>query len=301
LQAWTDDPAFSGYPDAFDFTVAGPQGRLSPPIRLVAWQVAPSGEARDVSDVLRRFGMLNRNFNSETRGADKLYVQLEKRCPAAPEAGPNKRRAWGNACQLAFQEIATWPQTFPPGRSQVKISYQPSVGEYNDMTKELERPEFGVKEPYVAAGPTPGGKLVGRDLRPNKDASIRARYCVDEATQAALGRFLDKTDEPDAKDKGLNVRTLPISYVLETGKNWNGPIGRFRLIVDKISPDVLTAFCPPSAKKTSPTTFEWSAENFEPKGDLAVVFWLPDAMATAENERRLAVIDARRLKRRGRR
>jgi hypothetical protein len=95
------------------------------------------------------------------------------------------------------------------------------------------------------------------------------------------------------------VRTLPISYVLETGKNWNGPIGRFRLIVDKISPDVLTAFCPSSAKKTSPTTFEWSAENFEPKGDLAVVFWLPDAMAAAENERRMAISDAHRLKRRG--
>src|SRR3546814_20374934 len=37
-----------------------------------------------------------------------------------------------------------------------------------------------------------------------------------------------------------------------------GPVGHYRLVVDKGAVTNLVAFCPLTAKKTSPTTFEWT-------------------------------------------
>ena len=43
----------------------------------------------------------------------------------------------------------------------------------------------------------------------------------------------------------------------------------------EIAPDAkaLAAFCPPQAKKVSPTRFEWQAKDFTPKADLSVIFY----------------------------
>ena len=62
-----------------------------------------------------------------------------------------------------------------------------------------------------------------------------------------------------------------IGYVLKTAQFWNGPIGKFRLVVDKEKPENLVAFCPVDSKKISPTQFEWTATNFVPERDLEVV------------------------------
>jgi hypothetical protein len=66
---------------------------------------------------------------------------------------------------------------------------------------------------------------------------------------------------------------LTLGYVLKTARYWNGPIGKFRLVVDKEKPDHLVAFCPLQSKKISPTQFEWTATNFAPDRDVEVVFF----------------------------
>jgi hypothetical protein len=64
-----------------------------------------------------------------------------------------------------------------------------------------------------------------------------------------------------------------IGYVVKTAKYWNGPIGKFRLVVDKGRRNNLVAFCPANSKKISDTQFEWTATNFVPQKDLDVVIF----------------------------
>jgi len=59
--------------------------------------------------------------------------------------------------------------------------------------------------------------------------------------------------------------------VLTTGANWAGPIGDFRLTVDKGEPDSLVSFCADGVKKIGPTTFEVRHANFTPIRDLNVL------------------------------
>jgi Domain of unknown function (DUF4424) len=62
-----------------------------------------------------------------------------------------------------------------------------------------------------------------------------------------------------------------ISYILTTGGNWAGPIGEFRLVVDKGDPSNLVSFCADGVKKISPTEFEVRKKNFKPSKDLNVL------------------------------
>jgi hypothetical protein len=62
-----------------------------------------------------------------------------------------------------------------------------------------------------------------------------------------------------------------IEYVLRTGANWAGPIGSFRLVVDKGDADSLISFCGEGVKRLSPTQFEMRATDFVPRRDLSIL------------------------------
>jgi hypothetical protein len=66
------------------------------------------------------------------------------------------------------------------------------------------------------------------------------------------------------------ISGLTIGYVLKTGANWKGPIGDFRLVVDKSKPDSLVSFCTEGVKKISPPQFEVRHANFTPTEDLKI-------------------------------
>ena len=87
------------------------------------------------------------------------------------------------------------------------------------------------------------------------------KYCADPAFRAAL------------KKRRNSLDPAWIGYVVKTAKFWNGPIGKFRLVVDKGKPNNLTAFCPANSKKISDTQFEWTATNFVPSKDIDVVIF----------------------------
>ena len=87
------------------------------------------------------------------------------------------------------------------------------------------------------------------------------KYCADPAFRAAL------------KKRRGSLEPAWIGYVVKTAKYWSGPIGKFRLVVDKSKPSSLVAFCPANSKKVSDTQFEWTATNFVPTKDIDVVIF----------------------------
>jgi hypothetical protein len=132
-------------------------------------------------------------------------------------------------------------QTFPAGKDVVvEHSYRPVVG--------------GTVMPLMSSA----------ELWKTERKRYQRAYCVDAAFEAA-GHALnpEKTQE------------RWISYVLKTGANWAGPIGDFRLVVDKGAAENLVSFCGDKVKKISPTQFEMRAKSFTPRQNLNVLILTP--------------------------
>jgi hypothetical protein len=137
-----------------------------------------------------------------------------------------------------------WEQTFPAGREiVVEHSYTPSVG--------------ASVETQVAA------KRATAQTR----AEYRNRFCTEESFVAGVAKMTKMT----MKTEGVPPPEFRIAYVLKTGANWAGPIGDFRLTVDKGSPTALISFCESGVKKIGPTTFEVRKTNFTPTRDLDIL------------------------------
>ena len=138
----------------------------------------------------------------------------------------------------------TWEAEFPAGQEvTVEHRYKPSVGGTVGVSF--------LSEPYDGYDPA---------------AEYARKYCTDETFLAAVRKTV-KDDEP---------WTAPffeewLSYVLTTGANWNGPIGTFRLTVDKGAPENLVSFCGEDVTKTGPTTFEMVKTDYWPDSDLEIL------------------------------
>ncbi|AYG58310.1 DUF4424 domain-containing protein [Rhizobium jaguaris] len=104
------------------------------------------------------------------------------------------------------------------------------------------------------------------DYKREQLKTYQSKYCIDDA-------FLKTaTKLSAAADKGGRTYTESwISYVLSTGANWSGPIKHFQLTVDKGNPDNYVSFCGTGVKKTGPTTFQMTAEDFYPEHDLDIL------------------------------
>jgi hypothetical protein len=63
-----------------------------------------------------------------------------------------------------------------------------------------------------------------------------------------------------------------VHYILRTGANWRGPIGRFKLTLVKQHPRDIISICISDTRRVSPTTFEVVRESFEPTDDLKILF-----------------------------
>jgi hypothetical protein len=100
---------------------------------------------------------------------------------------------------------------------------------------------------------------------PNYDPATeyRERYCVDRGFVDAVARTMTPGEAFSAP-----FTESWLSYVWSTGANWGGPIGEFRLVVDKGKEDSLVSFCwDDEVTKIAPTQFEMRAENFVPPQD----------------------------------
>jgi len=121
-----------------------------------------------------------------------------------------------------------WRQTFPAGRTvEIRHAYRPVSRHFFTDVSEIES----------------GG--------------MRTKYCPDQAFLAAAR----------ARARQGTLSGVELRYVLGTGRNWAGPIGRFTLTVDKQDPKAVVSTCFAGLRRTSDTTFTSTKLNFRPKDD----------------------------------
>ncbi len=99
-------------------------------------------------------------------------------------------------------------------------------------------------------------------------SEYKTKYCTDESFVSGVRKTLPNPNEP----WGAPFFESWISYVLTTGANWGGgTIERFRLVVDKGSPENLVSFCGEDVRKIGPTTFEMVRTDFWPEKDVEIL------------------------------
>lgn len=137
-----------------------------------------------------------------------------------------------------------WRMAFPADKPvKVRHTYKPSVGGTVGLT-------------FVNDGSVGGEQ---RDL-------YRTKYCMDASFERAVQKAVD-----GAKEGTSPFYENWISYVLVTGGNWATNIGDFKLTIDKGAASSLVSFCGEGVKKTGPTTFEMTAEDFYPEKNVEIL------------------------------
>ena len=141
-----------------------------------------------------------------------------------------------------------WEQTFPAsGEVTVEHRYTPSVGA---SVQTMVGSEYATDEGM-------------RDYM--------ERYCMDPGFLRAA-KAMQQRKSPDGQVIASEQR---IEYILTTGANWAGPIGKFHLTVDKGDPQNLVSFCMDGVDKVAPTRFETTREDFWPDRNLEVLLLVP--------------------------
>ena len=225
--------------------------------RVDGKQVAAEVEQRvlaagiDRTALLRKLGIpLAPHLKATNEALDRLpqakwneLIQLGLAEIEEFDAGKGMEKHLG--ARWALQTTYYWLQTFPAGKEiVVEHRYKPSVG--------------------ATVGTSYGSPYATKDAA--YEAQLR-KYCIDKDFLAAIARAT-KNAKPEL---GVPFQEQRIEYILKTGANWSGPIGDFRLVVDKGAPENLVSFCGENVRKTGPTRFEMTKKDFLPDGNLAIV------------------------------
>jgi len=130
-----------------------------------------------------------------------------------------------------------WMQTFPAGKPlKVVHEYRPATG---------------------------GEAMLW--FQDEERATKISKYCIEPDFE----KWLDKSNQPD---KGMILSPRYVDYILTTGANWKGAIGKFRLTVQKAKAEDKISFCGTGVKKVDARTFVMEKTDFTPEEDLAVMF-----------------------------
>lgn len=148
-----------------------------------------------------------------------------------------------------LQSAYWWKTTFPAGQDvRVHHEYSPGVG-------------------GTAGISFAGEEFKGDDWFDKNQREYRQKYCIDDSFM----RLADKLQKDMSAGTGPYYTESWISYVLKTGANWAGPIGKLRITIDKGDKANFVSFCGNGVKKTGPTTFEMNAVDFMPEQDIHVL------------------------------
>jgi len=216
--------------------------------------VAPALERRaifhgkDVTEILARAGALDLApwlpgaYEKQTKAMPRQVLdRLHREGLLAEDEDPDMP-------QWILRAKYFWTQQFPAGADvRIRHTYKPFAGHA------LVENADGID----------GRKTVGRLLgdRPADDD----RYCLDTGTRKAL-----KMASHGSKRL---LDAVEIEYILTTARNWLGPIGRFHLTIDKAAAGDVASLCWPGLRKTGPTTFEATSDNFTPDRDIKLLLF----------------------------
>lgn len=236
-----------------------PLGRTtSDPLNFVGFTVAENGKnvafqveqrafykGKDVTDILRHAGVpLNVIDPRFTKMLDAL--------------GPNERAPL-KAADLIDMESGSYPH--PHWLVQTKFWW---------------REHFPAGKPVVLDEhyqPVTGASLIGRDELNASNESGRywiKTWCMDAKTRSvALALLTHNHANPQS---GNMLTALTTDYVLSTGNNWKGPIGRFRLVLDKLKHENVMSLCADGdLRPLGQAAFEYTRESFAPKTDIRLL------------------------------
>jgi hypothetical protein len=171
-----------------------------------------------------------------------------------------------------------WEQTFPARKETiVEHTYLPfSGGRYEVLYQE----GFGHSEDTEE-----------RDFLEN-DSFFDKDPCLDHAARKAI---VEQVKTYKSKGVGwVQVMDHDVEYILGTGRNWKGPIGLFRLRIEKDDPRQFISVCfPGTPQQSSSTTYEYVQRDFIPPDEVVVHFYtvmpspVPDDEKLAKDEQSL--------------
>jgi len=157
--------------------------------------------------------------------------------------GPGNEPLW-------LLETSFWRrQSFPPGVDVVvEHRYLPVSGGSASAPVGNAEPDFAEGDGWAA--------------------DSRRRYCIEPEVEIEANRRRQVGAGPDARHFGAS----DLGYVLTTGANWRGPIGRFRLTVEAPNPADFVFVCLDGARRVAGNRIEAELTDFWPWHDLEILF-----------------------------
>ncbi|HWU27404.1 MAG TPA: DUF4424 family protein [Rhizomicrobium sp.] len=235
---------------ALGTTTKDPVNFVNFEVRADGKRVIPSVEQRaflknrDVTALVKAAGL---PVNAVTNYAPMEHMKLRVRKHLLAEGLLEPDDPGNNFPLWIARTKFFWKQHFPAHKSVVlEQSYQPVTGQsfFSDL-----------------------------DLNPKSDNGgyYLKDYCLGDGARAVLAKMIAASKKADPQNSGL-LYAYRTEYVLKTGNNWKGPIGHFRLTLDKLKPGSMLSMCwDGELKKTGLTTFEDERANFSPKQDIRLV------------------------------
>ncbi len=197
-------------------------------------------EKGDITDLLAEYGIRPYDWPD--------YEAFERRLKALPAEALKKLEEAGAIRRLSpdymdygwkLQITYFWRQSFPAGRdTRIEHEYVPIAGQLF--------------------------------YSPGNDRWAVKRYCIDSGTMRGIRRMIRR----QGQDRSFLAATQ-IEYIFTTANTWAGPIGRFRLVIDKKRRDSIVTLCWKGLKRISPTRFESVKQDFRPRRDLEILFLAP--------------------------
>ncbi len=119
----------------------------------------------------------------------------------------------------------------------------------------------------------PGGLFSWSEPPADYEKPLVDQYCIDAGTSKAILKALERPSADGEILSGGYVYYL--DYVLRTANSWAGPIGKFRLTIDKGAPQNVISLCADGIRKTGATTFVMEKTDYVPDRDLGIMLVTP--------------------------
>jgi len=250
--------------DTSEYTMSPLGTTLEDPVNFIGFKAWADGKPVAVNVEQRAF-YKGRDVTAAVRAAglpinvvnQAGYKKLEKLTPAQKavlkKAGIAEWESSETAHPLWLVRTKFWwKQHFPANKPVVLThSYQPVTGQSFFAASDL-------------SAKTDQGRYYVRT------------YCFDDpVTRRRTEAAIAAAQKADPQNGGY-YSAFATDYILKTGNNWKGPIGHFRLVLDKLKPNALLSLCwDGPLKKTGPTTFEAERKNFAPTRDIKLLVLVP--------------------------
>jgi hypothetical protein len=196
---------------------------------------AADGSEKDVTDILRshKVSLVDPDDPGVEEDSELAMAKIFVNGVHGP--GTLERPAW------ILRVLFGWTQVFP-AQKEVRITHR-------------YKPILGRRDHSTAFDP---------DV--NDPSSFASEWCSDEAFARAVKTL-------PAEQHAKYVRASWLEYILKTGANWTGPIGKFRLEIDKAGADLLS-LCPIPGLKLQRRGQSFVAETaqYVPTTDIKLLF-----------------------------